>query len=876
MVEKNHTLHSSKQRIDVLFVIALEEEFEIFNDTFSGIKLAGLQNGLDIRPHTIEYFQYGNLECRTVVIGDQGPEAATSVMARVLEQYLPALVINLGISGRIDSDFGLGDVVVATDVDNPFFRAKAKNGKIFFAGKSFPLSNLAIPLLAKFRTSPPTLSLASALSENEINVLQKGKLIHGDSKVQQGPIFASTFLVDDAEFAKGIVTGRNRLLGAADMESGAIVSECWKAGIVDGNILVIRGISDPANGDKKDIDKIQNGILRRIAMKNATALVWHAFNFIKFDNDKPQIVFDDNSGSLTLATDVVIDLLNRFENEIDSGMSVEDICENFNNAAETNATFKIALPEMCRSAYEEDIQKVHSKSNIIRNINRTGRDYLVALYVMNSLELTIETKLEGERYHPLEYVYPQRVNRFCKAIMFIKHDEKELVDRLINSYLSDSHVGKQNKIKNESRTISGVLGLNVVGSQRRAHVCYLLGRLQQDQQRAKAIRHLERWLDDLLTPKLDGYQVSENRISLTRRLTGMTSSQDRMLLRTILISLVMLGRTRHSEDYIKVCLRDQKFDELNRGFHLEYYGDIEYDPREPMNHIDDLRDCDRTFDHLIRKIKNSINGGTDYPLRSIELQTLLSLCQHRHVAHKLSIHQANQIVDLLSNSSVVDLSDSVQLRGYALMISEHLSTKLYPGQLMLDAYRLKKIPRSGWNAKKEKQFERFVETPESIMEHMAAGMMMIQLYLPEKLSFDDQQNFGKENASAYSKNKILRMFLIHDWAEAYTGDLLPWERSDETKAREEMIMSKIDNFSTYEGVEMAGTYSLWKEFESGTTVNAKIAKDIDLLENLQQLEIENKNPSTKIPDYAEWKSGLQSNLRTSIGKRIALKILSVR
>ena len=71
------------------------------------------------------------------------------------------------------------------------------------------------------------------------------------------------------------------------------------------------------------------------------------------------------------------------------------------------------------------------------------------------------------------------------------------------------------------------------------------------------------------------------------------------LYRTIYISLVYLGEMHSSEEYITQLITKNEWDNLNRGFHLEYYGDIEYNPGEFMSNKDDVtKDFGNTFSKL--------------------------------------------------------------------------------------------------------------------------------------------------------------------------------------------------------------------------------------------------------------------------------------
>eukprot|EP00934_Nitzschia_sp_Nitz4_P001714 Nitzschia sp. Nitz4//scaffold227_size32659//7870//8457//NITZ4_007896-RA/size32659-processed-gene-0.1-mRNA-1//1//CDS//3329542788//1714//frame0 len=87
-------------------------------------------------------------------------------------------------------------------------------------------------------------------------------------------------------------------------------------------------------------------------------------------------------------------------------------------------------------------------------------------------------------------------------------------------------------------------------------------------------------------------------------------------------------------------------------------------------------------------------------------------------------------------------------------------------------------------------------------------------------------------------NKCIRMALVHDLAEAKVGDITPHcGVSDADKHQQELsAMSIMTQAIGGTGEEVL---SLWKEYEEGTTLEARLVKDMDKLEmTLQALEYE--------------------------------------
>ena len=81
-------------------------------------------------------------------------------------------------------------------------------------------------------------------------------------------------------------------------------------------------------------------------------------------------------------------------------------------------------------------------------------------------------------------------------------------------------------------------------------------------------------------------------------------------------------------------------------------------------------------------------------------------------------------------------------------------------------------------------------------------------------------------------NKVLKMLLIHDLGEAFTGDIPTFEKTEadeETEARR--LSAWVESLPEKESREMAALYA---EMEARETVEAKIYKAIDGMEALLQ------------------------------------------
>lgn len=124
--------------------------------------------------------------------------------------------------------------------------------------------------------------------------------------------------------------------------------------------------------------------------------------------------------------------------------------------------------------------------------------------------------------------------------------------------------------------------------------------------------------------------------------------------------------------------------------------------------------------------------------------------------------------------------------------------------------RLAALPRTGW-------LLRGVVDPESVAEH-SFGVCVVATLLVDDL---------RARGMAVDGERVLRMALVHDVAEAFTGDIpMPAKSAKLDAALEEVERALLA------GVLSAEQLALWEQAEACTTLEARVVKAADKVQML--------------------------------------------
>jgi 5'-deoxynucleotidase YfbR-like HD superfamily hydrolase len=271
----------------------------------------------------------------------------------------------------------------------------------------------------------------------------------------------------------------------------------------------------------------------------------------------------------------------------------------------------------------------------------------------------------------------------------------------------------------------------------------------------------------------------------------------------------------------------------------------------------------KTFEVLLKKLEIDCSEGVCRAMSNIELHTLCSLCLHRHIIGRLAEHKRIKLLKLVKQFRRLPNPDAPGDFWSYLDMTESILSKTHAsiGSVFAELHALKRQPRVGWNATRrigDDEFDRECPKPESVADHVCGCLLIAETFLPETLPDPD-----------YSKREILRMLLIHDLAETFTGDKASFLKTNEDEREEDRIMRQISALSSFP--QFAGV-SPWREswykLKHIDGLNARIACDIDIIENFFQLMQYRRDQTCSIPDAASWASDVLNDLDTEIGREI--------
>ena len=350
----------------------------------------------------------------------------------------------------------------------------------------------------------------------------------------------------------------------------------------------------------------------------------------------------------------------------------------------------------------------------------------------------------------------------------------------------------------------------------KSNVAYWLGKFSYAELTDAAQRLLEKeYLRLLPLVKNDQSQTLANR-------------SQQYLFRSVCHGLIAYGRTNVLDEYLCLVITNDITNAIDRGTVIRYMGDSYQVSAHNDFYLDDNPNIG---EQAIRILSSSVESDLSSKRATYvetDLVSLLSLVQARmHTApEKLAYNltpYCQKCLELLREYRKRPRSlVSEKLLCYFQSIESDLESYLKNARFDAAFYLYSNL--SMIKDTKRTQWQNYhIENPESVADHTINTWLMAMVYLPNEYSEQD-----------YSKHRIMDMLLIHDMAESILGDCHGdlSEPTKELKVQND-VLRKLFLKGTYpEVANMTHYYNVWEEYFLGKSINARIARDINLLQTV--------------------------------------------
>ncbi len=282
----------TNRTVDIAIYIALGEEFSYFSDVWPRPSKTEEDAEFSITYHYYRISDHSGEKDWTVVTvsgGAMGQERSAAIATRIITKFSPKIFCILGISGSLDPDFLLGDVIVPTTVQN-YLADSAAVPSDDPDGWSFDLSG------ENYRSDSRLLNRLQSLQHTYGHVWENWKqntldvtnqdyphltpsaiesgIMHTDTRLHTEQIvLASGPTVGKADAFCKWIRNHNRKARAIDMESAGSMGLSDLLSNSNSRFLAIRGISDFADDRKNKIEQAYRNHFRRMAMENCSTLL---------------------------------------------------------------------------------------------------------------------------------------------------------------------------------------------------------------------------------------------------------------------------------------------------------------------------------------------------------------------------------------------------------------------------------------------------------------------------------------------------------------------------------------------------------------------------------------------------------------------------
>lgn len=415
-------------------------------------------------------------------------------------------------------------------------------------------------------------------------------------------------------------------------------------------------------------------------------------------------------------------------------------------------------------------------------------EFLLAFYFINRIREYKHT----EDYSFFEVMLTSMANRFVASFLQNDYSLQETVVEFVNEKYS------------------------VFNVHQKSNAAYWMGRITYKNLSNMVLTFLTSEFSKLkLLVKTNNKNVQEN-------------LDNHFLFRAICTGLITQGQANMMDEYLCIVITNDIANAINRGTAIEYFSNNYQLAAHNTYYLDtDLCIGEKALLELNERIEAALYLRNGKFVES-NLITMLMILQARiqNKSKKLKfniIPYVNKALEYLNAYRTKPQNvASAKIIMYFESIKEDLeyylkSDRFDIAPLVYNKYRgLKDVKRQQW-------VEHDIYDPESVSEHSFSAWLMAALFLPEEY-----------NVEGYIKREILDMILIHDMADAELGDAsVHWNETSKNLKEQNYIMKKLFLKGTYPDIaNLTYYYNVWTGYYTGININAKVARDVNLIQTV--------------------------------------------
>ena len=173
------------------------------------------------------------------------------------------------------------------------------------------------------------------------------------------------------------------------------------------------------------------------------------------------------------------------------------------------------------------------------------------------------------------------------------------------------------------------------------------------------------------------------------------------------------------------------------------------------------------------------------------------------------------------------------------------------------AAELKRVKRAGWM-----RCGIGAASCESVADH-TFGVALLALLLPPRVA-----------GLAIDRDRCVRLALVHDLAEAIVGDITPHDGIDpaEKRRREERAIREL---AATLGGDDGELLALWLEFEAGATPEARLVRELDVIEMAMQARAYERAGTLAAADAGQFIASARQRVTSEAGRALLAAVTDV-